>query len=70
MGTENVCITQMNLQREDAKIWISDYVESQDESRSARCVCFGDVTRLITHYVRGMIIIQIMEMDERGTGIE
>jgi hypothetical protein len=51
IGTENVCITHGNVQREDVEIWIRDYVESRDESQSARRVFFGDVTRLITYHV-------------------
>jgi hypothetical protein len=51
IGTENVCIAHGNVQREDVEIWIRDYVESRDQSRSARRVCFGDVTRSITHHV-------------------
>jgi hypothetical protein len=52
IGMENECITHGNVQREDVKIWIRDYMESRDESRSARHVCFGDVTHLITHHVK------------------
>ena len=55
VGEDKVSYAHANVQREDVEIWIRDYEESRVESRSARRVCFGDVTQWglgsMTHHV-------------------